>query len=61
MKEQNRDPERDAEGLPSRRPSNGEVAGGSRDDAPGGAYNVPEEMIEEVGDEEAERDRPGKP
>lgn len=48
---------RTEESARTRKPTNGEVAGGTRDDAPGGAYNVPEDMIEEVGEEKAVRDR----
>lgn len=33
----------------------GEVAGGDEHDVPGGAYNVPPDMADEVSDEEAER------
>lgn len=33
--------------------SNGEAAGGDRDDVPGGAYNVPRGMADEVGEEDA--------
>ncbi len=33
--------------------SNGEAAGGDRDDVPGGAYNVPSGMADEVSEEDA--------
>lgn len=33
--------------------THGDVAGGSESDVPGGAYNVPPGMAEEVSDEEA--------
>ena len=35
------------------RTTNGEVAGGDRDDVPGGAYNVPPGMADEVSEEDA--------
>ncbi|MCP9339976.1 hypothetical protein [Stutzerimonas xanthomarina] len=35
------------------RSTNGEAAGGDRDDVPGGAYNVPRGMADEVSDEDA--------
>ncbi|WP_417779457.1 hypothetical protein [Stutzerimonas xanthomarina] len=35
------------------RTTNGEAAGGDRDDVPGGAYNVPRGMADEVSDEDA--------
>lgn len=42
--------------------SNGEVAGGDRDDVPGGAYNVPRDIADDVSDEDAlkrgKQDRP---
>lgn len=37
--------------------SNGEAAGGHRDDVPGGAYNVPGGMADEVSEEDATRDK----
>jgi len=33
--------------------SNGEAAGGDRNDVPGGAYNVPSGMADEVSEEDA--------
>ncbi len=33
--------------------SNGEAAGGDREDVPGGAYNAPRDMAEQVSDEDA--------
>lgn len=33
--------------------SNGEAAGGDRDDVPGGAYNVPSGMADDVSEESA--------
>ena len=36
--------------------TNGEAAGGERDDVPGGAYNVPRDLADEVGEEDAKRD-----
>ena len=33
--------------------SNGEAAGGDRDDVPGGAYNVPSGMADEASEEDA--------
>lgn len=44
---------------PERRrgPSQGEAAGGDRHDVPGGAYNVPSGMADEVSEEDAQRDR----
>lgn len=33
--------------------SNGEAAGGDRDDVPGGAYNVPDDMADEVSEDDA--------
>lgn len=41
----------------SRGPSQGEAAGGDRHDVPGGAYNVPPGMADEVREEDAQRDR----
>lgn len=42
--------------------SNGEAAGGDRDDVPGGAYNVPRGMAEEVSEEDAlKRDKQERP
>jgi hypothetical protein len=42
--------------------SNGEAAGGDRDDVPGGAYNVPRDITDDVSDEDAlkrgKQDRP---
>ncbi len=38
-------------------PSNGERAGGDDRDVPGGAYNVPEEIAEEVSEDEAQQRR----
>ena len=35
------------------RTTNGEVAGGDRNDVPGGAYNVPPGMADEVSEEDA--------
>ncbi|MCQ4312251.1 hypothetical protein NAV33_10150 [Pseudomonas stutzeri] len=44
------------------RTSNGEVAGGDRNDVPGGAYNVPPGMADEVSEEDAlKRRRQQKP
>lgn len=44
------------------RTTTGETAGGDRDDVPGGAYNVPPGMADEVSDEDAvkrqKQDRP---
>lgn len=37
--------------------SNGEVAGGEEGDVPGGAYNVPPELADEVSDEQALHER----
>jgi hypothetical protein len=37
--------------------SNGEAAGGDRNDVPGGAYNVPPGMADEVSEEDALRHR----
>jgi hypothetical protein len=37
--------------------SNGEAAGGDRDDVPGGAYNVPPGMADEVSEEDALKQR----
>lgn len=42
---------------PSRGPTQGEAAGGDRRDVPGGAYNVPPGMADEVSEEDAQRDR----
>lgn len=39
------------------RTSQGEAAGGDRHDVPGGAYNVPPGMADEVSEEDAQRDR----
>lgn len=36
--------------------TNGETAGGDRDDVPGGAYNVPRDLADEVSEEDAKRD-----
>ncbi|MBA1262663.1 hypothetical protein ACYCFK_06685 [Stutzerimonas stutzeri] len=41
----------------SQRPSQGEAAGGDRNDVPGGAYNVPPGMADEVSEADAQRDR----
>lgn len=38
-------------------PSQGEAAGGDRDDVPGGAYNVPPGMADEVSEGDAQRDQ----
>jgi len=35
----------------------GEAAGGDRHDVPGGAYNVPPGMADEVSEDDAQRDR----
>ena len=44
------------------RTTNGEAAGGDRDDVPGGAYNVPPGMADEVSDEEAlKRNKQNRP
>lgn len=40
-----------------RGPSQGEAAGGDRDDVPGGAYNVPPGMADEVSEGDAQRDQ----
>lgn len=40
-----------------RGPSQGEAAGGDRHDVPGGAYNVPPGMADEVSEDDAQRDR----
>ncbi|WP_312931317.1 hypothetical protein [Stutzerimonas nitrititolerans] len=40
-----------------RGPSQGEAAGGDRHDVPGGAYNVPPGMADEVSKDDAQRDR----
>ncbi|TLX57650.1 hypothetical protein DN824_08635 [Stutzerimonas nosocomialis] len=37
--------------------SNGERAGGDDRDVPGGAYNVPEEIAEDVSEDEAQQRR----
>lgn len=37
--------------------SNGEAAGGDRNDVPGGAYNVPPSMADEVSEEDALKHR----
>lgn len=39
--------------IPKPPSHHGDVAGGSESDVPGGAYNVPPGMAEEVSDEEA--------
>lgn len=46
-----------ASGSANERLRNGEVAGGDRDDVPGGAYNVPEDMADEVSDDPARAPR----
>jgi len=38
-------------------PSQGEAAGGDNQDVPGGAYNVPPGMADEVSEDDAQRDR----
>ena len=44
------------------RTTNGEAAGGDHDDVPGGAYNVPPGMADEVSDEDAvKRDKQNRP
>ncbi|MCQ2030616.1 hypothetical protein EA797_18965 [Stutzerimonas zhaodongensis] len=44
------------------RKSNGEAAGGDRDDVPGGAYNIPRGMADEVSEEDAmKRDKQQRP
>ena len=44
------------------RTSNGEAAGGDRDDVPGGAYNVPPGMADDVSEDEAlKRDQQDRP
>lgn len=49
-------------GDQARSPRNGEVAGGDRDDVPGGAYNVPPSMADEVSEEDAlKRHKPHNP
>lgn len=44
-----------------RRESNGEAAGGDRDDVPGGAYNIPEGMADEVSEADALKRRKQEP
>ena len=46
-----------ASGAGTERVRNGEVAGGDRDDVPGGAYNVRKSMAEEVSDDPARQPR----
>lgn len=41
--------------------THGDVAGGSESDVPGGAYNVPPGMAEEVSEEDASRESQRKP
>ncbi|MBE7375292.1 hypothetical protein [Pseudomonas lopnurensis] len=58
------DPSGDAHGQdPETTSTHGEVSGGDEADVPGGAYNVPPGMAEEVSDEEAlhEPQRPDSP
>ncbi len=44
------------------RTTNGEAAGGDRDDVPGGAYDVPPDMADKVSDEDAlKRDKQDRP
>ncbi|MGK9067001.1 hypothetical protein [Stutzerimonas chloritidismutans] len=50
---EDRIPARDDQARSNGRTSNGEAAGGDRDDVPGGAYNVPSDMTEEVSDDPA--------
>ena len=38
-------------------PTQGEAAGGDRHDVPGGAYNVPPGMADEVSEDDAQRDQ----
>ena len=40
-----------------RGPTQGETAGGDRHDVPGGAYNVPPGMADEISEDDAQRDR----
>ncbi len=44
-----------ARGTGEGRTSNGEAAGGDRRDVPGGAYNVPPDVAEDVSDEPARK------
>lgn len=39
--------------------THGEVAGGDEADVPGGAYNVPPELADELSDEEVVHDKQG--
>ncbi|WP_313087753.1 hypothetical protein [Pseudomonas sp.] len=45
----------------TRSTSNGEAAGGDRHDVPGGAYNVPADMTEEVSEDPARKRDQARP
>lgn len=45
------------EQVPEAGISNGELSGGTEQDAPGGAYDVPSDMVEEIGERKAREER----